>query len=178
MPPVKNFWEENMRTIKSLLLSFIVCLSFFSISFSEVVKTNSGEGIVVYKVEMDADEVIQLLKANLEAQQILIVDVTNPVAPLSNNSKIFKDFDKLHIDFVQNFLVTSMKTLYSIFTSDPNAIVLSPWVITVYQKEDDDYTYIVRTKSHLLLKGTKYHDVEKAVKELEGRIEQAIQDLL
>ncbi len=161
--------------------SFFILLGLMIISFSsfsEVVKHNSGKGLVVYKVEMDADEVIQLLKANLEAQQITIIDVTNPAAPLSNNSKIFKDFDKLHIDFIQNFLVTSMTTLYKIFTTDPNAMVLSPWVISVYQYEDDDYTYIVRTKSHILLEGTKYKKVKEAVEELENRIDQAIKDML
>ncbi len=161
------------------MLAVILGLVFISISsFSEEVKHSSGNGLVVYKVEMDADEVIQLLKANLEAQQITIIDVTNPAAPLSNNSKIFKDFDKLHIDFIQNFLVTSMTTLYKLFTTDPNAMVLSPWVISVYQYEDDDYTYIVRTKSHILLEGTKYKKVKEAVEELESRIDQAIKDML
>ena len=161
------------------MLAVILGLVFISISsFSEEVKHSSGNGLVVYKVEMDADEVIQLLKANLEAQQITIIDVTNPAAPLSNNSKIFKDFDKLHIDFIQNFLVTSMTTLYKLFTTDPNAMVLSPWVISVYQYEDDDYTYIVRNKSHILLEGTKYKKVKEAVEELESRIDQAIKDML
>jgi len=165
-----------MKIIKHLVL--LIVLTIITVSSGETVKSHSGNGIVIYKVEMDADEAIQLLKANLEAQQILIVDVTNPAAPLSNNSKIFKDFDKLHIDFIQNFLVTSMTTLYKIFTKDPNAMVLSPWVITVYQYEDDDYTYIVRTKSHILLNGTKYLEVKKAVEELENRIDNAIKDML
>ncbi len=164
--------------MKKILFSLLIfTMIIFSIKAEEV-KHSSGEGLVIYKVEMDADEAIQLLKANLEAQQILIIDVTNPAAPLSNNSKIFKDFDKLGVDFIQNFLVTSMTTLYKLFTTDPNAMVLSPWVISVYQYEDDDYTYIVRTKSHILLKGTKHKVVEEAVKELENRIDQAIQDML
>ncbi|NPA53327.1 MAG: hypothetical protein GXO21_01515 [Aquificae bacterium] len=164
--------------MKKFLLSLLILIGITTYAQSEEVKNSSGEGLVIYKVEMDADEAIQLLKANLEAQQILIIDVTNPAAPLSNNSKIFKDFDKLGVEFIQNFLVTSMTTLYKIFTNDPNAMVLSPWVISVYQYEDDDYTYIVRTKSHLLLKGTKYKKVEEAVKELESRIDEAIQDML
>ena len=164
--------------MKKILFSLLIfTMIIFSIKAEEV-NHSSGEGLVIYKVEMDADEAIQLLKANLEAQQILIIDVTNPAAPLSNNSKIFKDFDKLGVDFIQNFLVTSMTTLYKLFTTDPNAMVLSPWVISVYQYEDDDYTYIVRTKSHILLKGTKHKAVEEAVKELESRIDQAIQDML
>jgi len=159
------------------IYSIFLILALSLLAFSQE-KHNSGEGLVIYKIEMDADEAIQLLKANLEAQQILIIDVTNPAAPLSNNSKIFKDFDKLGVDFIQNFLVTSMTTLYKLFTIDPNAMVLSPWVISVYQYEDDDYTYIVRTKSHILLKGTKHKEVEKAVLELEKRIDQAIQDMI
>ena len=52
------------------MLAVILGLVFISISsFSEEVKHSSGNGLVVYKVEMDADEVIQLLKANLDAQQ-------------------------------------------------------------------------------------------------------------
>ena len=162
------------KTVLAILSIMFIAFS----SFAEEIKHSSGNGLVVYKVEMDADEAIQLLKANLEAQQITIIDVTNPAAPLSNNSKIFKDFDKLHIDFIQNFLVTSMTTLYKLFTTDPNAMVLSPWVISVYQYEDDDYTYIVRTKSHILLEGTKYKKVKEAVEELENRIDQAIKDML
>ncbi|WP_293447977.1 hypothetical protein [Persephonella sp.] len=141
-------------------------------------KSKSGEGLVIYKVEMDADEVVQVLKANLEAQQITLVDTTNPAAPLSNNVKIFPDFDKLNVSFIQNFLVTSITTLYKIYTVDPNAMVLSPWVITIYQYEDDDYSYIVRTKTSQLLKGSTHPEVIKAVKELESRIDAAIADLL
>ncbi|MDQ7056149.1 MAG: hypothetical protein Q9M89_06670 [Persephonella sp.] len=57
-------------------------------------------------------------------------------------------------------------------------MVLSPWVITIYQYEDDDYTYIVRTKSSSLLEGTNHPEVKKAVEELESRIDAAIADLL
>jgi len=138
----------------------------------------SGKGIVIYKYEGDADEVLQMLKMNLEAQQITIVDTTNPVAPLEANVKIFPDYDKLNITFVQNFLVTSISTLYKIFTNDPNALVISPMVITVYQIEDDDYTYIVRPKTSMLLDGTKYPQVKKAVEELEKRIDEAIKSML
>ncbi len=161
------------RVIYSLMVAILIVFGSFAQE-----KHSSGNGLVIYKVEMDADEAIQLLKANLEAQQILIINVTNPAAPLSNNSKIFKDFDKLHVDFIQNFLVTSMTTLYKLFTTDPNTMVLSPWVISVYQYEDDDYTYIVRTKSHILLEGNKNPEVIKAVKELENRIDQAIKDMI
>jgi len=162
-----------------VLSTFVFVLAVVTCSFAWQPSTEgSGKGIVIYKVEMDADEVVQVLKANLEAYQITLVDTTNPVAPLSNNVKIFPDFDKLNITFIQNFLVTSITTLYKIFTTDPNAIVLSPWVITVYQKEDDDFTYIVRTKASILLEGTKYPQAKKAVEELESRIDQAIQDLL
>ncbi len=163
--------------MKKIFLSLFSFIFLFYTAKAEDMKHSSGEGIVVYKVEMDADEAIQLLKANLEAQQILIVNVTDPTAPLSNNSKIFKDYDKLGVDFIQNFLVTSMTTLYNIVTRDPNALVLSPWVITVYQYQDDDYTYIVRTKSHILLNGTKNKKVQEAVKELESRIDAAIKEL-
>lgn len=149
----------------------------FNVS-AEQMKSKSGNGLIIYKVEMDADEVVQLLKANLEAQQITLVDTTNPAAPLSNNVKIFPDFDKLGVSFIQNFLITSITTLYKIYTVDPNAMVLSPWVISIYQYEDDDYTYIVRTKSSTLLNGTKYPQVKKAVEELEKRIDAAISDLL
>ncbi|NPA52832.1 MAG: hypothetical protein GXO22_08045 [Aquificae bacterium] len=139
---------------------------------------SSGKGIIIYKYEGDADEVVQLLKMNLEAQQITIVDTTNPIAPLEANVKIFSDYDKLNITFVQNFLVTSISTLYKIFTGDPNALVISPMVITVYQVEDDDYTYIVRAKVSMLLDGTKYPKVKKAVEELEKRIDTAIKSML
>ncbi len=138
----------------------------------------SGKGIVIYKYEGDADEVVQILKMNLEAQQITIVDTTNPIAPLEANVKIFPDYDKLNITFVQNFLVTSISTLYKIFTNDPNALVISPMVITVYQVEDDDYTYIVRARASMLLDGTKYPQVKKAVEELEKRIDTAIKSML
>lgn len=164
---------------KKLLALAVIVLTVIANSFAwEPSTKGSGKGLVIYKVEMDADEVVQVLKANLEAYQITLVDTTNPVAPLSNNVKIFPDFDKLNITFIQNFLVTSITTLYKIFTTDPNAIVLSPWVITVYQREDDDFTYIVRTKASILLDGTKYPETKKAVEELESRIDQAIQDLL
>ncbi len=165
--------------LKKLLASFcLLMLIVFNVYAWEPATEGSGKGLVIYKVEMDADEVVQVLKANLEAYQITLVDTTNPVAPLSNNVKIFPDFDKLNVTFIQNFLVTSITTLYKIFTTDPNAIVLSPWVITVYQREDDDFTYIVRTKASILLDGTKYPETKKAVEELESRIDQAIQDLL
>jgi uncharacterized protein (DUF302 family) len=71
-----------------------------------------------------------------------------------------------------------MTTLYKIFTNDPNAMVLSPFVITVYQLEGDKYTYIVRTKPSLLLDGTKYPEAKAAVEELENRIDKSIKDLM
>ena len=166
-----------MLRLFSLSAVFALLISIASFAWEPSTK-GSGNGIVIYKVEMDADEVVQVLKANLEAYQITLVDTTNPVAPLSNNVKIFPDFDKLGVSFVQNFLVTSITTLYKIFTTDPSAIVLSPWVITVYQREDDDFSYIVRTKASILLDGTKYPEAKKAVEELESRIDSAIQDLL
>ena len=166
-----------MFRLFSLSVVFVLLISLSSFAWEPSTK-GSGKGLVIYKVEMDADEVVQVLKSNLEAYQITLVDTTNPVAPLSNNVKIFPDFDKLGISFVQNFLVTSITTLYKIYTNDPNALVLSPWVITIYQREDDDFTYIVRTKSSILLDGTKYPEAKKAVEELESRIDQAIQDLL
>ncbi|ACO04791.1 MAG TPA: hypothetical protein DEP48_03440 [Persephonella sp.] len=166
----------NIKRFFSVVIGALIALQLYA--SAEVVKSSSGDGLVIYRVEMDADEVIQLLKANLEAQQITLVDTTNPTAPLSNNIKIFPDFDKLNISYIQNFLVTSMTTLYKIFTVDPNAMVLSPWVISIYQYEDDDYTYIVRTKSSELLKNSKHKQVIEAVKELEGRIDSAIQELL
>ncbi len=70
--------------------------------------------------------------------------------------KIFPDFDKLNVSYIQNFLVTSMTTIYKIFTADPNAMVLSPWVISIYQYEEDDYTYIVGTRSSEFLKDSKH----------------------
>ena len=166
-----------MLRLFSLSVVFALLISLSSFAWEPSTK-GSGNGLVIYKVEMDADEVVQVLKANLEAYQITLVDTTNPVAPLSNNVKIFPDFDKLGISFIQNFLVTSITTLYKLYTTDPNAVVLSPWVISVYQREDDDFTYIVRTKASILLDGTKYPEAKKAVEELESRIDQAIQDML
>ncbi len=166
-----------MLRLFSLSVVFALLISLSSFAWEPSTK-GSGNGLVIYKVEMDADEVVQVLKANLEAYQITLVDTTNPVAPLSNNVKIFPDFDKLGISFIQNFLVTSITTLYKLYTTDPNAVVLSPFVITIYQREDDDYTYIVRTKPSILLDGTKYPEAKKAVEELESRIDQAIQDML
>ncbi|WP_457625192.1 hypothetical protein [Persephonella sp.] len=164
--------------MKKILGILLVALGVIFTAPADQIKSKSGKGFIIYKVEMDADEVVQILKANLEAQQITLVDTTNPAAPLSNNVKIFPDFDKLGVSFIQNFLVTSITTLYKIYTVDPNAMVLSPWVITVYQYEDDDYSYIVRTKSSMLLEGSVHPEVLKAVKELESRIDAAIADLL
>ncbi len=161
--------------MKESIITFLLVLGTI---FVAPAQEKSGEGLVIYKVEMDADEVVQVLKANLEAQQITLVDTTNPAASLSNNVKIFPDFDKLNVSFIQNFLVTSITTLYKIYTVDPNAMVLSPWVITIYQYEDDDYSYIVRTRTSQLLKGSVHPEVIKAVKELESRIDAAIADLL
>jgi hypothetical protein len=166
-----------MFRIFSFFAAVVLLISSLSYAWQPSTE-GSGKGFVIYKVEMDATDVLPLLTANLEAQQIILVDTTNPVAPLSNNVKIFPDFDKLKITFVQNFLVTSMTTLYKIFTTDPNALALSPLVITVYQKEGDDYSYIVRTKPSILLDGTKYPEVKKAVEELEQRIDQAIKQLI
>ena len=163
--------------MKESIITFLLVIGMIFVAPAQE-KSKSGEGLVIYKVEMDADEVVQVLKANLEAQQITLVDTTNPAAPLSNNVKIFPDFDKLNVSFIQNFLVTSITTLYKIYTVDPNAMVLSPWVITIYQYEDDDYSYIVRTKASMLLKGSAHPEVIKAVKELESRIDAAIADLL
>ncbi len=166
-----------MKILKVLLvLMFFV--SFNSFAEWKPDTKGSGKGIVIYKVEGEATDLIQILKANLEAQQITIVDVTNPSSPLVNNSKIFPDYDKLQVYFIQNFLVTSITTLYTLFTNDPNTMVLSPFIISIYQLEDDDYTYIVRTKPSLLLEGTKYPKVKKAVEQLESRIDEAIQELL
>ncbi len=166
--------------MKKFSYILILLISVIGISFAQWKPDTkgSGKGLVIYKYEGDADEVVQLLKMNLEAQQITIVDTTNPVAPLEANVKIFPDYDKLNITFAQNFLVTSISTLYKIFTNDPNALVLSPIVITVYQQEDDDYTYIVRPKVSILLDGTKYPQVKKAVEELEARIDKAIKEML
>jgi len=104
----------NIKRFFSVVIGALIALQLYA--SAEVVKSSSGDGLVIYRVEMDADEVIQLLKANLEAQQITLVDTTNPTAPLSNNIKIFPDFDKLNISYIQNFLVTSMTTLYKIYS--------------------------------------------------------------
>ncbi|MCX7760169.1 MAG: hypothetical protein N2Z81_03190 [Hydrogenothermaceae bacterium] len=138
----------------------------------------SGKGLVIYKVDGDPGDVMIALKGNLEASQIVVVTTTDPAAPLANNIKLFPDYKKLKVDYIQNFLVTSMTTLYKIFTNDPNAMVISPLVITIYQYEGDDKTYIVRTKPSLLLDGTKYPEAKKAVEELEDRIDKAIKQLL
>ncbi len=166
-----------MKIFKFLLAVLLLASSYSFAEWKPDTKS-SGKGIVIYKVEGEATDLIQILKANLEAQQITIVDVTNPSSPLVNNSKIFPDYDKLQVYFIQNFLVTSITTLYTLFTNDPNTMVLSPFIISIYQLEDDDYTYIVRTKPSLLLEGTKYPKVKKAVEELENRIDEAIQELL
>jgi len=55
----------------------------------------SGNRLVIYKVEMDTDEVVQVSKANFETYQITFVDTTNLVATLSNDVEIFPGFDKL-----------------------------------------------------------------------------------
>ncbi len=166
-----------MKILK-IVMAIMLFISFNVFAEWKPDTKGSGKGIVIYKVEGEATDLIQILKANLEAQQITIVDVTNPSSPLVNNSKIFPDYDKLQVYFIQNFLVTSITTLYTLFTNDPNAMVLSPFIITIYQLEDDDYTYIVRTKPSLLLEGTKYPKVKKAVEQLESRIDEAIQELL
>lgn len=141
-------------------------------------ETASGKGLVIYKVEGDPGDVMITLKGNLEAEQIIVVTTTDPAAPLANNIKLFPDYKKLKVDYIQNFLVTSMSTLYKIYTNDPNAMVISPLVITIYQYEGDDKTYIVRTKPSLLLDGTKYPEAKKAVEELENRIDKAIKQLM
>lgn len=143
-----------------------------------ITEASSGKGIVVYKIDGDPGDVMIALKGNLEAEQIVVVTTTDPAAPLANNIKLFPDYKKLKVDYIQNFLVTSMSTLYKIFTTDPNAMVISPLVITVYQYEGDDKTYIVRTKPSLLLDGTKYPEAKKAVEELENRIDRAIKQLM
>ncbi|ACN99586.1 hypothetical protein [Sulfurihydrogenibium azorense] len=140
--------------------------------------SDSGKGLVVYKVDGDPGDVMIALKGNLEAAQIIVVTTTDPVAPLANNVKLFPDYKKLKVDYMQNFLVTSMATLYKIVTNDPNAIALSPFVITIYQYEGDDKTYIVRTRPSLLLDGTKYPQAKEAVEELEKRIDNAIKSLM
>lgn len=162
-----------IRYVLSLLLVT------FSLSFAwEPSTEGSGNGIVIYKVSGDPGDVMIALKGNLEANQIVLVSTTDPAAPLANNIKIFPDYKKLKVDYIQNFLVTSISTLYKIFTNDPNAMVISPLVITIYQLEGDSYTYIVRTKPSLLLDGTKYPEAKKAVEELESRIEKSIKDLM
>ena len=166
-----------MKIVK-IFSALIFLISSYSFAEWKPDTKGSGKGIVIYKVEGEATDLIQILKANLEAQQITIVDVTNPSSPLVNNSKIFPDYDKLQVYFIQNFLVTSITTLYTLFTNDPNTMVLSPFIITIYQLEDDDYSYIVRTKPSLLLEGTKYPKVKKAIEQLESRIDEAIQELL
>ena len=166
-----------MKIVK-IFIALIFLISSYSFAEWKPDTKRSGKGIVIYKVEGEATDLIQILKANLEAQQITIVDVTNPSSPLVNNSKIFPDYDKLQVYFIQNFLVTSITTLYTLFTNDPNTMVLSPFIITIYQLEDDDYSYIVRTKPSLLLEGTKYPKVKKAIEQLESRIDEAIQELL
>lgn len=110
----------------------------------------SGKGVVVYKVDGDPADIMIALKGNLEASQIVVVTTTDPAAPLANNISLFPDYKKLKVDYIQNFLVTSISTLYKVYTTDPNAMVLSPLVITVYQYEGDDKTYIVRTRPSLL----------------------------
>lgn len=162
-----------IRYVLSLLLVV------FSLSFAwEPSTEGSGNGIVIYKVLGDPGDIMIALKGNLEANQIVLVSTTDPAAPLANNIKIFPDYKKLKVDYIQNFLVTSISTLYKIFTNDPNAMVISPLVITIYQLEGDSYTYIVRTKPSLLLDGTKYPEAKKAVEELESRIEKSIKDLM
>jgi uncharacterized protein (DUF302 family) len=158
-------------------LAFI--LMIFSLSFAWQPSTDgSGKGLVIYKVDGDPADVMIALKGNLEASQIVLVTTTDPSAPLANNINLFPDYKKLKISYIQNFLVTSITTLYKIFTSDPNVMVLSPLVITIYQLEGDEKTYIVRTKPSLLLDGTKYPQAKEAVEELENRIDQAIKSLM
>lgn len=170
-----------------LSLCFVANISFSmdkpakepkQIKKEEKAELSSGKGIVVYKVEGDPADVMIALKGNLEAEQIVVVTTTDPAAPLANNIKLFPDYKKLKVDYIQNFLVTSMSTLYKIFTTDPNAMVISPLVITVYQYEGDEKTYIVRTKPSLLLDGTKYPEAKKAIEELENRIDKAIKQLM
>ncbi|MCX7738133.1 MAG: hypothetical protein N2Z80_01765 [Hydrogenothermaceae bacterium] len=138
----------------------------------------SGKGVVVYKVDGDPADIMIALKGNLEASQIVVVTATDPTAPLVNNISLFPDCKKLKVDYIQNFLVTSISTLYKVYTTDPNAMALSPLVITVYQYEGDDKTYIVRTRPSLLLDKTKYPDAKKAIEELENRIDKAIKQLM
>ncbi len=117
-------------------------LVVFSLAFAwEPSTEGSGKGIIIYKVEGDPGDVMIALKGNLEANQIVLVSTTDPAAPLANNIKIFPDYKKLKVDYIQNFLVTSMSTLYKIFMNDPNVMVISPLVITIYQLEGDIYLY-------------------------------------
>lgn len=163
------------------MLRFVLfaLMMIFSISFAwQPATEGSGKGLVIYKVDGDPADIMIALKGNLEAAQIVLVTTTDPSAPLANNINLFPDFKKLKIGYIQNFLVTSITTLYKIFTNDPNAMVLSPLVITIYQLEGDDKTYIVRTKPSLLLEGTKYPEVKAAVEELENRIDQSIKSLM
>ncbi|MGC9006676.1 MAG: hypothetical protein ACP5JX_03780 [Sulfurihydrogenibium sp.] len=162
--------------VRSLLLAVLMLVTF---SFAWQPSTEgSGKGLVIYKVDGDPADVMIALKGNLEAAQIILVSTTDPIAPLANNKNLFPDYKKLKVDYMQNFLVTSMTTLYKIVTNDPNAIVISPLVITIYQLEGDDKTYIVRTKPSLLLDGTKYPEAKAAVEELENRIDKAIKSLM
>ncbi|MFN3787747.1 MAG: hypothetical protein ACK4SW_05015, partial [Sulfurihydrogenibium azorense] len=57
--------------------------------------SDSGKGLVVYKVDGDPGDVMIALKGNLEAAQIIVVTTTDPVAPLANNVKLFPDYKKL-----------------------------------------------------------------------------------
>lgn len=167
--------------------SFMAMLSLFlfiNISFcaekkeENTTESQSGKGVVVYKVEGDPADIMIALKGNLEAEQIIVVTTTDPAAPLANNVKLFPDYKKLKVDYIQNFLVTSMSTLYKIYTADPNGMVISPLVITIYQYENDNKTYIVRTKPSLLLQSSKNPAVIEAVEELENRIDKAIKQLM
>lgn len=165
-----------MKIFKIVILAVIFS---FSLVFAwQPATEGSGKGLVIYKVEGDPADIMIALKGNLEANQIVLVSTTDPAAPLANNIKLFPDYKKLKIDYIQNFLVTSITTLYKIFTNDPNAMVLSPLVITIYQLEGDDNTYIVRTKPSILLDGTKYPEAKAAIEELESRIDKAIKDLM
>ena len=127
--------------LKSLLAVTLTTALFVSISYAKDKKqtntqqqktsiqtsnkgSDSGNGLVVYKVDGDPGDVMIALKGNLEAAQIIVVTTTDPVAPLANNIKLFPDYKKLKVDYMQNFLVTSMATLYKIVTNDPNAIAL------------------------------------------------------
>jgi len=158
----------------------LVLLMFvFSFSFAwEPATEGSGNGLVIYKIQADATDILPILKANLEAEQIVIVMTTDPSGALGNNVKLFPDYNKFKIGYMQNFLITSMSTLYKIMTNDPNGMVLSPFVITVYQRDGDEYSYIIRTKPSILVDGTKYPEVKKAVEEFEARVDKAIKQLM